>query len=70
MIGRFTPVFQDFAGLAIERLADPLQRLETHAPDLAGLQERDVLFGSWRARKEGARGLRNLDKIEITSLAC
>src|SRR5258707_12857179 len=45
MIGRVTPVFQDVAGLAVERLADPLQRLETHAPDLAGLQERDVLFG-------------------------
>ena len=24
----------------------------------------------WRARKEGAQGLRNLNKIEITSLAC
>ncbi len=35
MIGRVTPVFQDVAGLAVERLADPLQRLETHAPDLA-----------------------------------
>ena len=23
----------------------------------------------WRARKEGATGLRNLDKIDITSLA-
>src|SRR5215469_12340874 len=45
MIGRVTPVFQDVAGLAVERLAYPFQRLETHASDLAGLQERDILFG-------------------------
>jgi hypothetical protein len=67
MIGRITPVFQDVARLAIERLADPLQRLETHAPDLAGLQERDVLFGDADALGQflGAHLARGQHDVEV-----
>ena len=39
------PIFQNVAGLTIERAANVLQRVEAHALDLAGLQQRDVLLG-------------------------
>src|SRR5262245_5854556 len=37
--------FEDVAGLTLERLADPLERLEAYAFYLAGLEQRHVLLG-------------------------
>ena len=38
-------IFQNVAGLTIERAANVLQRVEAHALHLAGLEQRDVLLG-------------------------
>src|SRR5258705_1325195 len=45
-------IFQNVAGLAVERLADQRERVEAHALDLARLQQRDVLFGDSNALGE------------------
>jgi hypothetical protein len=43
LFGRFGAEFQNFAGLAFERLANGFERGETDGPGLAGLEDGQVL---------------------------
>src|SRR5215470_6778192 len=47
--GGIVAIFEDVAGLTVQRLADLGERVEAHALHLAAFQERDVLLGDANA---------------------